>query len=168
MDDMSYLGSWAYNFGCYEELKVLDYMNSGLWMTWTTPGREFRVLDDMNDLGSRENKLLNAMNNSRLRIIWTILGCEPMNLNAMNNSRLCITWKTLSRELRAQYVMKSLGLWFTRMSLGHELRAVDAINNSLWLMTWATLGHELTTLDAMNNSRLWMISTTRDPMALVL
>ena len=34
-----------------------------------TPGLEFKVMDDMNDLGSHEPKLLDAMNNSGLRII---------------------------------------------------------------------------------------------------
>ena len=38
-------------------------------MTLMTLGREFRVMDDMKDLGSREPKLLDAMNSSGLRII---------------------------------------------------------------------------------------------------
>ena len=37
-------------------------------MTLMTLGREFRVMDDMKDLGSREPKLLDAMNNLGLRI----------------------------------------------------------------------------------------------------
>ena len=160
--------SIAQSCGWYE---FIYFMSSGLWMTWTTPNCEFRVMDDMNDLGSHEPKLLDVINNSGLRRIWTILSCEPMDLNALNSSRLCITWKILSREPRALYVMKISGLWLTGMSLGHELRAIDAINNSRLLMTWATLGHEqlqVMTLDAMSNLGLWMISTTSDPVTSVL
>ena len=42
---MSYFGSLAQGFGCYEQLKVVD---------------------DMNDLGSHELRPLDAMNSSRL------------------------------------------------------------------------------------------------------
>ena len=45
-------------------------------------------MDDINDLGSRDHRPFDAMNNSRLRIILTILVCEPMDLNAMNSSML--------------------------------------------------------------------------------
>ena len=34
-----------------------------------TLGREFKVIDDMNDLGSHEPKLLDAMNSLGLRIM---------------------------------------------------------------------------------------------------
>ena len=154
--------------GWYE---FIFFMSSGLWMTWTTSVYQFRVMDDMNDLGSYEPKLLDAMNNLGLRIISMILGHEPMALNAMSSSRLCITWKTLSRELKALYVIKSLGFWLTRMSLGYELMALDVINNSRLLMTWAhdfgwyeqlrvvddidLLSCDLSPLDVMNSSWLW-------------
>ena len=45
----------------------------------------------MNDLGSRELRPLDAMNNSRLRMIRKIHGNEPLSLNAMNNSGLWMT-----------------------------------------------------------------------------
>ena len=52
------------------EVKPLNAKyNPKLWMTLMTLGREFRVMDDMKDLGSREPKLLDAMNSSGLRII---------------------------------------------------------------------------------------------------
>ena len=130
-------------YGWYE---FICFMSLGLWITWKTPGCECRAMDDMNDLGSYEPKLLDAMNNS-----W-----------------LCITWKTLSYELKALFVMKSSRLWLIRKSLRHKLMDLDAINNSWLLMTWAILGHEFMTLDDMKNSGLWMISTTRDLMSLVL
>ena len=148
--------------------EFICFTGSRLWMTWTNLGHEFRVMDYMKYLGSREPKLLNAMNSFGLRIPWTILGHEPMALNAMNNSWLCITWKTLSYELKALFVMKSSRLWLIRKSLRHKLMDLDAINNSWLLMTWAILGHEFMTLDDMKNSGLWMISTTRDLMSLVL
>ena len=150
-------------YGWYE---FICFMSLGLWITWKTPGCECRAMDDMNDLGSHEPKLLDVMNNSGLRMM--ILHYEPMALNAMNNSRLCTTWKTLSCELKALYVMKSLGLWLIRMILGHELKALDVIDNSQLWMTRATPSHELKTLDTMNNSRLWMISMAHDLVTLVL
>ena len=70
MDGMNYSRSWAYNFGCYEEL---------------------RVLDDMNDLIFPELSPLDAMKSSGLRMTWMILGHEPMALNDMNSLRLLIT-----------------------------------------------------------------------------
>ena len=59
-----------YNFGCYEELSVLD---------------------EMNDSGFCELSPLDAMNNSGLMMILMILGHEPMALNDMNSLRLWIT-----------------------------------------------------------------------------
>ena len=88
MDTMSYSRSWAYNFGCYEELKVLD---------------------DMNDLGFHELNPLDAMNNLRLRMIWMIFGREPIALSDMNNLRLWMTWTTPGIELRALDAMNNLG-----------------------------------------------------------
>ena len=64
MVDKKKFGSWAYIIGCYEEL---------------------RVLDDMNNLGFHKLHPLDAMNSSGLRMIWTILGHEPMSLNDMNS-----------------------------------------------------------------------------------
>ena len=139
-------------YGWYE---FICFMSLGLWITWKTPGCECRAMDDMNDLGSYEPKLLDAMNNSRLRIIWMILGYEPMALNAMNNSWLCITWKTLSYELKALFVMKSSRLWLIRKSLRHKLMDLDAINNSWLLMTWATLCHDLMTLMLWPTQGAW-------------
>ena len=45
-------------------------------------------MDDMNDSGFRELSPLDAMNNLGLRVIWTILGHEPIALDDMNNLRL--------------------------------------------------------------------------------
>ena len=92
-------------------------------------------MDDMNDLGSCELRSLDALNNSRLRMVWMIFYHEPMTLNVMNNS----------------------GLWMTWTNQGYELKALDVINNSSLGMIGMTSGHELRALDAMNNSRLWLI-----------
>ena len=45
-------------------------------------------MDDMNDLRSDDPRPLDAMNDLGLRIIRTILACEPMSLNVMNRSKL--------------------------------------------------------------------------------
>ena len=44
----------------------------------------------MNDSGSLDLRPLDAMNNSRLRMIGMILGYKRMNLNAKNNLGLCM------------------------------------------------------------------------------
>ena len=46
MDDMSYFGSLAQGFGCYEQLKVVDDMNDSRF-------RELSPLVAMNSLGLR-------------------------------------------------------------------------------------------------------------------
>ena len=45
-------------------------------------------MDDMNNSVSYELRPLDAMNNIGLKMIYMILGHEPMILNAMNNLRL--------------------------------------------------------------------------------
>ena len=45
----------------------------------------------MNNLRSRELKALDAMNNSRQWMIWTILGRKLKALGAMNSSVLLMT-----------------------------------------------------------------------------
>ena len=49
---------------------------------------QLRVVDDMNESGSKELRPLDAMTSSRLWMILMILGCEPIALNAMNISGL--------------------------------------------------------------------------------
>ena len=46
--------------------------------------KELKVMDDMNDSGSHELKPLDAMNYSRLRMIWMILHDELKPLDDMN------------------------------------------------------------------------------------
>ena len=52
---------------------------------------QFKDVDDMNDWMSHELKALDAMNNSRLRLMWTILGHEIKVLDAMKSSGLWMT-----------------------------------------------------------------------------
>ena len=52
---------------------------------------QLRVMDEMNDSGSHDHKPLDAMNNSSLRMIQTILGCKPMTLDVKNSLGLCMT-----------------------------------------------------------------------------
>ena len=49
---------------------------------------QLRVVDDMNESGSKELRPLDAMTSSGLWMILMILGCEPIALNAMNISGL--------------------------------------------------------------------------------
>ena len=84
--------SWAQGSRCYEQ---------------------FKVVDDMNDSGSRELRHLDAMNNLEMWIIWTILGRELKALDSMNSSRLLMTSSTLIHELKALDVMNDLELWIT-------------------------------------------------------
>ena len=58
-------------------------------------------MNGMNDCGSCDLWALDAMNNSRLGIIWLNLGCELEALDVMNNLVSGMTWMTLSHELRA-------------------------------------------------------------------
>ena len=120
---------------------------------------QLRVMDDMSDLGSRMLQSLDALNSSRLRMIWTIFCHEPMTLNVMNNSGLWMTWMTQGCEFKALEIMNNLGLWMTRTTPIHELRAIDAMNSSrLWLIctSWA---HDfgcyelLRVMDDMNDFR---------------
>ena len=124
---------------------------------------QLRVVDDINDLGSYELQSLDSLNNSRLRIIWTIFGRKPMTLNVMNNSGLWMTWMTQGCEFKALEIMNNLGLWMTRTTPIHELRAIDAMNSSrLWLICtpWAH-GFEcyelLKVVDDMNDLRSYKI-----------
>ena len=89
---MNNLGLWMIWTIFGHELKALDTINnSGLWMNkqlrvmCLRPGRyeHFIIVDDMNDSKSHDLKPLNAMNNLGLRMIWMILGHEPMTLNVM-------------------------------------------------------------------------------------
>ena len=135
MDDPSYSRSWAYNFGCYEELKVLDDMNSSRFY---------------------ELSPLDAMNTSELRMIWTILGRKPMALNDMNSLRLWMTWMTPGSELKVLDAMNNLGLWLTRTTLDRELNALHAMNRSRLLVRW------MTPVVKWGLLMLWKIETTND------
>ena len=75
--------SWAHGSKCYEQLRVMD------------------------NLESYELRPLNAMNNKGLRMIWMIIGCEPMFQNAMNNLGLGMTWMTLGRVLKVLDAMNN-------------------------------------------------------------
>ena len=171
------------------EPKALNVMNwSGIWMTWMTQGRKLkalhamnmvvidmndfmlsvwgsrcyeqhRVVDDMNNLGSCELQSLDALNSSRLRMIWTIFYHEHIMLNIMNNLRLWMTWTTQGCEIGALDVMNNSSLWLIGITLGHELRDLDDMNSSrIWLIctSWAH-GFEcyelLGVMDDMNNLR---------------
>ena len=131
---MNYSKSWDQGSRCYEPLKEVD---------------------DMDDLGSYELRALNVINNSRLCMIWTIIGHELEDLDAMNNSRLWMIYMkdSGSRELKALAVINSSRLRMAWTTLEHELRALDAMNNlGLWI-TWKTLGCELGEFDIVYKRR---------------
>ena len=86
VDDMNGLGFWAKSYRYYEHLRVVVDMNNsesctqgftfyeqwGLLMTWATLGFKLGALD--------------AINNTRLRLIWMTPGHELMTPDAINSS----------------------------------------------------------------------------------
>ena len=112
VDDMNDFRSWDEGSRCYEQLKVLvDMKEFKLCASGSRCYEQLKVVDDMNDLGSHDLRPQNAMNNSSLRTIWTILGFKPMTLNAKNSLGLCMTWMNLGHKLRNLDAMNNLGLW---------------------------------------------------------
>ena len=111
---------YALGFRCYEQLINVD---------------------DMNDLRSCDLRLLDAMNNSSLRMIWTILGCEPMALNAKNSLGLCMTWMNLDHELRTLvlWTTQGYGLYKENNYGSRELRPFDAFESLGVLIIWMIL-----------------------------
>ena len=107
MDELCYSRLVAQGCECYEQL---------------------RVVDDMNDLGSRELRPLDAMNNSELWIIWTIPYREPKALNVMNTLGLLMTLTNQGRELKALESMICSGFWMIWKTSIYELKALDAMN----------------------------------------
>ena len=93
MYDMNDSRSWARGSRCYEQLRVVvDMKDYELCTLGSRCYEQLINVDDMNGSRSRDLRLLDAMNNSSLRMIWMILGCEPMTLNAKNSLGLCMTW----------------------------------------------------------------------------
>ena len=65
----------------HHELKVINDMNDS--KSWSHEFRwyeQLKVVDDMNDSGFLELRPLEGMNNSRVWMIWTILGYETVAL----------------------------------------------------------------------------------------
>ena len=117
VDDMNDFGSWAQGFRGYEQLKiVVDMKNSESYAQGSRCYEQLRVLDDMNDSWSRDLRPLDGMDNSRLRITWMILGCQPMTLNDVNSLGLCMKWMTPGHELRTVVAMKNSRLWMIWMT----------------------------------------------------
>ena len=80
---MNDFGSWTQGSRQNEQLKVMDD-----FVSWAQDPRCYEhliIVDDINDAGSRDLRPLDSMNNLGLRIIWMILGCEPMALNVMKS-----------------------------------------------------------------------------------
>ena len=67
MDDMCHFGSWAQGYGCFKQLSIMNYMN---------------------DLISRELRLLDAMSSLGLWMIWMILHHEQRVVDDMNDFEL--------------------------------------------------------------------------------
>ena len=94
----------------------LDDKNDSM-LTWMTQGskcyEQLKVVHDMNKSGCCEIKPQDALNNSWLRMISTILGREPIDLITINNSELWMTWMTPGCELKDQDDINNLGLLYT-------------------------------------------------------
>ena len=71
--------SWAQGFKCYEQLKVVDDMSyTRSWAQRCGCYEMTKVVDDTNYSGSRDISNLDAINNSELWMLWTIIGYEPI------------------------------------------------------------------------------------------
>ena len=81
INDMNDSKSWSHEFRWYEQLKVVDNMSySRLLAQGSARYEQLKFVDDMIYSRSREHKLLDCMNNSRVWMIWMILGHETMAL----------------------------------------------------------------------------------------
>ena len=70
MDDITNFGLRVQSFRYYEQLKVVvDMKNSRSLGQGSRRYEQFWVVNDMNDLGSRKLRLVDAMNRSRLWMI---------------------------------------------------------------------------------------------------
>ena len=70
MNDMKDSRSSAQGSSCYEQLRVVVDMNNSMLSTQGSRCyKQLRVVDNMNDLASRKLRSLDALNNSRLRMI---------------------------------------------------------------------------------------------------
>ena len=94
----------------------------------------------MNDMGSREITPLDAMNSWGLRMIWTILGREPMALTAMNMSGL---------------LMNDSKLWAQGFRCYENLKDVDDMNDSESSAYSSRCYEQLKVMDDMNDSVSW-------------
>ena len=96
---------------------MVNMNDSELWAQGSRCYEQLKVMDDMNSLGSYEMRPLDAMNNLGIRMIWMILSHEPMSLNVMNNLGLWMIWMTLGHDLKALDAMNNseLGMiWMTQ------------------------------------------------------
>ena len=79
LDYMNVFGLCSQGFRCYEHLKAMDDMNdSRSWAHDLRCYEQLRVADEMNELG---------LVISELWMTWIILGRELKLLNAINTSR---------------------------------------------------------------------------------
>ena len=101
LDDMSYSVLWNQAFRCHEQL---------------------RVLDDMKDSRSHELKPLDAMNNSKLWIIWTTR--DPMS------SGLWMVWTTQGFGWYEWLCVMSLSCPTLWISQGYRF------DEQLWIESW--------------------------------
>ena len=149
MDDMCHFGSWAKDYGCFEQLSIVK---------------------DMNDLISYELRPLDVMSNLELWMIWMILHHELRVVDDMNDSELWAHDSRYSEQLKVVVDMSDSELWTQGFECYEQLRVVDVMNDSgspeLRLqdtmnnlerrIIWTILGRELVALISMNISRMWI------------
>ena len=146
---MCHFGSWAQDYGCFEQLSIMN---------------------DMNDFISRDLRPLDAMRSLRLWMTWMIMYHELRVVDNMNDSELWAHDLRYYEQLKAMVDMNDFGSWAHASGCYEQLKVVDDMNNSrshelrpqetmnnleLWII-WAILGHELMALISMNSSRLWI------------
>ena len=145
MDDMCHSGSWAQGYGCFEQLSIVN---------------------DINDLISRELRPLDALSNLGLWMIWMILRHELRMVDDMNDSELCTHNSRYYEQLKVVVDMNDFESWAQGSGCYEKFRVVADMNDlgsrelrpqymnnlELWIL-WMILGCELMALISMNSSR---------------
>ena len=106
MDYLNDFESWVHGSRSYKQFRDVANINGTvLWAQGCRYYEQVKVMDDMNDLGSRDLRPLDAMNSSGL---WKNDWLHVVSYT--NNLRLLMTWITQDYELWALDVKNNLAL----------------------------------------------------------
>ena len=111
----------------YEQVKALyDTCYSESWAQGCRCFEQLNIMDDMNDLGSRELR----PSSSGLYMIWMIQHHDLRVVDDMNDFG---SWAHGSRyyvQIKVVVDMNNLGLWVQGSGCYEQLKAMDDMNNS--------------------------------------